>query len=182
MTETPTPIPSPNYEDLVAAMSQKRVEVRHTVCLQPSLHNAVSAAKRALNIALLEKQASESGGTAKRQKMGHVSPISAAEEALAEARSIRDAASVTFILSPPTADEEREVIEKQRPVGGKLYEYQVQRVTLLAAWQRTETVEGELLPSLGRETYEKVLYASGKEEIARAHAGLTQALVRPDFS
>ena len=190
MTDTPTApdttdtTTDPNYLDLVEAMTTtNRPTWRHTVCLNPALHTAVDEAQRRLGRAIIDKAAAETKGTATRQKLGHVSPVTAAERDLDAAKAERDRNSVVFVLSPPTADEEAVIIDRQPAAAtGRLYEYQMQRITLLAAWRHTETTAGQPLPSLDRDQYGKVLAAAGRTEIARAWQELQRVATQPDFN
>lgn len=178
MTDSPA---TPNYLALVDAMSDDRPEYRHRVCLRPSLHSAVAEAKRALAQATIAKAQAEETGTTTRRKMGHVSPVETAQRALDAANAERDAHSVAFVVSPPTAKEEAETVSKLSPQE-RVFQVDLDRVVLLAGWQRTETLDGHLIPELDRDAYAAVLNAATTEQIETARRGLRAVAVTPDFN
>lgn len=178
MSDTPT---VPNYLDLIAAMSESRPEYRHRVCLKPSLHTAVAEAKRALTQATIAKAQAEETGATQRRKMGHVSPVEQAQRAYDAAVLERDTHSVAFVVSPPTAKEEADTISRMAPQE-KVFQVDLDRVVLLAGWQRTETLDGQPVPELDRDAYAAVLNAATTEQIETARRGLRAVAVTPDFN
>lgn len=175
-----TEIPHPNYAELIDAMATRRATWTHKVCLDRRLVGAVQQAKRHLEQAIAAKEDAEALGVTRR-KMGHVSPIDQARQALTLAEAERDANSLAFILSPPTAEEEQAALEAEG-VGEQMPIWQARRITLAAAWQRTETLDGDPVPWIDRGSYARALAAMSVPELIGAHSGLMSVAADPDFS
>ena len=178
---TPDETPRPNYADLIEAMITARPTWRHRMCLDRLLVAKVRQAHDRLEQAIRDKEAAEDAGSAVRRKLGHVSPVDQARQALDAAKAERDASSVAFVLSPPTAEEEWLAL-RGAGVGDEMPAWQAYRITLTAGWQHTETLDGERLDFLDRVRYARALDALSAPELIGAHSHLMSITTDPDFS
>lgn len=178
---SPDETPRPNYADLIDAMTSSRPTWRHQMCLDRQLVAKVRQAHDRLEQAIHDKETAEAAGGTVRRKLGHVSPVDQARQALDAAKAERDASSVVFVLSPPTAEEEWLAL-RAAGAGDEMPAWQMWRITLTAGWRRTETVDGERLDFLDRDRYARALAALSTPELIGAHSHLMSIATDPDFS
>lgn len=172
---------TPNYSALIDAMTAVRPVWRHKVCLDRRLVANVREASDALEQATQERDALEGTVNPPRRKFGQVSAVETAKKNLEAAIAERDAASIVFVLSPPTAEEEYAAL-KASGLGDQVAAWQAWSITLSAAWQRTENPEGETLAFLDRDRYQRALSALTSIELMSAHSHLMAIATEPDFS
>ena len=172
---------TPNYSTLIDAMTAIRPVWRHKVCLDRRLVANVREASDALEQAIQERDSLDAVGTPVRRKHGQVPPVAAARKDLEAAIEERDANSIVFVLSPPTAEEEYAAL-RSSGLGEEIAAWQAWSITLSAAWQRTETVTGEVLAYIDRERYQRALSALTSIELMAAHSSLMAIATEPDFS